>query len=105
MQTPRGERYTRNGALQINSGGELVTSEGYQVLGENGPILLQPKDRDITISPDGTISVRVGNNTNTESQRGKLRVVSFDKPGQLQKDGAGTCLLRAWKNRAPPQVL
>ena len=26
VQTPRGERYTRNGALQINNSGELVTS-------------------------------------------------------------------------------
>lgn len=89
VQTPRGERYTRNGALQVNSAGELVTSEGYQVLGENGPILLQPKDRDITISPDGTISVRQGSNT-VDSQRGRLRKVAFDRPGQLQKDGTGT---------------
>lgn len=90
VQTPNGERYTRNGALQINASGELVTAEGFQVLGESGPITLQPKDRDITISPDGTVSVRVGNNANSESQRGKLRVVNFDKAGQLQKDGAGT---------------
>jgi flagellar basal-body rod protein FlgF len=89
VQTPRGERYTRNGALQVNSNGELVTSEGYQVLGESGPITLQPKDRGITISRDGTISVREGNAT-VDSQRGKLRLVGFDKPNQLQKEGAGT---------------
>jgi flagellar basal-body rod protein FlgF len=90
VQTPRGERYTRNGALQINAEGQLVTSEGYQVLGDAGPIVLQPKDRDVAISKDGTISVREGNTAKTESQRGKLRVVGFDKPGQLQKDGSGT---------------
>ena len=90
VQTPRGERYTRNGALQLNANGELVTSEGYQVLGDSGPITLQPKDRDIAISQDGTISVREGNNAKTESQRGKLRLVDFDRPGQLQKDGGGT---------------
>ncbi len=28
VQTPGGERYTKNGALQINSQGQLVTSEG-----------------------------------------------------------------------------
>ena len=28
VQTPRGERYTRNGAFQINAQGELVTSAG-----------------------------------------------------------------------------
>lgn len=90
VQTPRGERYTRNGAMQVNASGELVTSEGYQVLGESGPIVLQPKDRDITISPDGTVSVREGNSSKVDSQRGKMRIVSFQNPGQLQKDGSGT---------------
>lgn len=89
VQTPRGERYTRNGAMQINSSGELVTAEGYQVMGESGPITFQPKDRNIAISQDGTISVQAGNNAQTESQRGQLRVVSFDQPGRLQKDGTG----------------
>jgi flagellar basal-body rod protein FlgF len=90
VQTPAGERYTRNGGMQINNNGELVTSEGYQVLGEAGPITFQPKDRNITISEDGTISVREGNVAATESQRGQLRVVRFDQPGRLQKDGAST---------------
>ncbi len=90
VQTPRGERYTRNGALQINANGELVTSAGYQVLGDSGPITFQSKDRNITISTDGTISVREGDNSKTESQRGKLRMAGFEFPGQLQKDGAST---------------
>jgi flagellar basal-body rod protein FlgF len=89
VQTPRGERYTRNGAMQINSNGELVTAEGFQVMGESGPITFQPKDRNIAISQDGTISVQAGNNSQTESQRGQLRLVSFDQPGRLQKDGTG----------------
>ena len=92
VQTPRGERYTRNGALQINPNGELVTSNGFQVLGESGPIIFQPNDRDITISRDGTISVREGSTANAESQRGRLRVAAFDRAGQLQKDGDGTFL-------------
>src|SRR6266850_1154426 len=86
IQTPRGERYTRNGALQLNNAGELVTSEGHKVVGENGPIVLQPNDRDISISTDGTISVREGRNT-TDSLRGKLKLVSFAQPQRLQKDG------------------
>ena len=89
VQTPRGERYTRNGALQINSQGQLVTSEGLQVIGQNGPIVFQPNDRDISIGIDGTISVREGANT-TDSQRGKLKLVSFDRPRQLEKDGTST---------------
>ncbi|HET9715330.1 MAG TPA: flagellar basal-body rod protein FlgF [Pseudolabrys sp.] len=99
VQTPRGERYTRNGGLQINSNGELVTAEGYQVLGESGPITFQPKDQQITISSDGTISVREGENAATESQRGQLRLVSFDQPGMLQKDG--TSLFSAPPNIVP----
>ena len=89
VQTPRGERYTRNGALQINSQGQLVTSEGLQVIGQNGPIVFQPNDRDISIGIDGTISVREGANT-TDSQRGKLKLASFDRPQQLEKDGTST---------------
>jgi len=90
VQTPRGERYTRNGAMQINASGELVTSEGFQVLGDSGPITLQPNDQHIAISPDGTISVQEGDSVKTEALRGKLRMVSFEQPGRLQKDGAGT---------------
>jgi flagellar basal-body rod protein FlgF len=90
VQTPGGERYTRNGAFQVGANGQLVTSEGYQVVGENGPITMQPKDHDITISPDGTVSVREGDNATTESQRGRLRMTSFDNPGLLTKDGSST---------------
>ena len=100
VQTPRGERYTRNGALQINSQGQLVTSEGLQVIGQNGPIVFQPNDREISIGIDGTISVREGQNT-TDSQRGKLKLASFDRPQRLQKDGASTYMAPAG---ATPQV-
>src|ERR1043165_1927084 len=94
VQTPRGERYTRNGALQVNSQGQLVTSEGLQVIGQNGPIVFQPNDRDISIGVDGLISVREGANT-TDSQRGKLKLVSFAQPQRLQKDGTSTFMAPA----------
>ena len=79
VQTPRGERYTRNGALQINANGELVTSEGDRVQGDGGPIQFQTTDRDISINADGSITVREGANTKTDSARGKLRLVRFDR--------------------------
>ena len=94
VQTPRGERYTRNGALQINAQAQLVTSEGLQVIGQNGPIVFQPNDRDISIGVDGLISVREGQNT-TDSQRGKLKLASFDQPQRLQKDGTSTYMAPA----------
>ena len=83
VETPRGERYTRNGAFQKNANGELVTSEGHKVLGESGPIVFQALDKDINISREGTIGVPGGS-------RGKLRLVSFANPQRLQKDGSST---------------
>ena len=89
VQTPGGPRYTRNGSLQINAAGQLVTSEGNPVLGNGGPITFQPNDRQISISPDGTISARQGSSI-ADSVRGTLTVVTFANPQQLQKDGGST---------------
>lgn len=83
VQTPRGERYTRNGSFQINPAGELVTTEGFRVMGDAGPIQFQANDRDITIGRDGSIAVPGG-------VRGKLRLVSFQAAQRLQKDGSST---------------
>src|ERR1700687_3820719 len=49
VQTPQGERYTRNGSMQSNGNGQLVTSDGYPVLGDGGPISFQPSDRQVSI--------------------------------------------------------
>jgi flagellar basal-body rod protein FlgF len=87
VQTPDGERYTRNGSLQIAANGQLVTNDGFTVLGENGPITFQQTDRNVAISKDGRITVNEGSNTITEGVRGKLRVVRFAQPQNLQKDG------------------
>jgi flagellar basal-body rod protein FlgF len=87
VRTPDGDRYTRNGSLQIASNGQLVTGDGFPVQGENGPITFQPTDRNIAISKDGRITVNEGAETKTEGFRGKLRVVRFAQPQNLQKDG------------------
>jgi flagellar basal-body rod protein FlgF len=83
VQTPRGERYTRNGSFQINAAGELVTTEGYRVMGDAGPIQFQSNDRDVTIGRDGSVAVPAG-------ARGKLRLVAFQQAQRLQKDGSST---------------
>lgn len=36
VQSPQGERYTRNGAFELDAQGTLVTSDGYKVVGEGG---------------------------------------------------------------------
>jgi flagellar basal-body rod protein FlgF len=88
VQTPNGERYTRDGGLQINAQGQLVTASGNPVLGSNGPITFQQTDHDITISNDGTVTVLEGVNNAADSIRGKLRLVSFAQAQKLLKEGS-----------------
>ena len=87
VQTPAGERYTRDGGLQINNQGQLVNASGYQVLGGSGPITFQPTDKEVTIAADGNITVLEGINR-IDSVRGKLRMVSFAQAQKLVKEGA-----------------
>jgi flagellar basal-body rod protein FlgF len=87
VQTPAGERYTRDGSLQINNQGQLVTASGNQVLGANGPIVFQPTDKSINIAADGNISVLEGTGS-IDSLRGKLRLVNFANAQQLVKEGS-----------------
>lgn len=87
VQTAAGERYTRDGGLQLNNQGQLVTAEGDQVLGTAGPIVFQPTDHDVNIAPDGTVTVQEGTNR-TDSLRGKLRLVSFADAQRLLKEGS-----------------
>ena len=96
VQTQRGQRYTRNGAFQVNGAGQLVTTTGDRVLGTGGPITFQNTDHDINISQSGIITVREGNST-VDAPRGTLQLASFANPQVLQKDGASTFM-------APPGV-
>ena len=81
MQTPNGERYTRNGHFKLDDQGRVVTDEGYQVQSDSGAITLQPQDGDLQVASDGTLS--------TNLQRlGKLRLVGFADERALKKVGA-----------------
>jgi flagellar basal-body rod protein FlgF len=86
VQTQAGERYTRDGGMQINNLGQLVTAGGNPVLGASGPIVFQPTDKEISIAPDGTVTVLEGTGR-TDSVRGKLRLASFADAQKLVKDG------------------
>jgi flagellar basal-body rod protein FlgF len=95
VRTPQGDRYTRNGSFQINPTGQLTTTEGHPVLGDNGPIQFQIDDRDVTISREGLISV-------PEGVRGKLQLVTFANRHRLEKDGSST--FKAPEDMAPVPV-
>ena len=86
VQTPEGERYTRNGRFQLDQSGQLVTQEGHAVLTQGGPIVLGPRDASVDIALDGTVASETG-------QLGKLRVVTFDNEAALRQ--VGNTLFRA----------
>jgi len=53
IQTPEGIRLTRDGNFTIDRSGMLVTTQGFPVLGTDGPIYIDGGP--IKVSPDGTI--------------------------------------------------
>lgn len=81
VNTPNGERYTRNGALMVNAQGQLVNSDGYAIMGEQGPYQFGSEERDLRIASDGTVSSSTGT-------RGKLRLARFENQQVLQNVGA-----------------
>ncbi|MHA6728872.1 flagellar basal-body rod protein FlgF [Devosia sp. A369] len=80
VQTPGGERFTRSGAFQLSANGTLVDLNGNAVLGEGGPIQFGPEETDILIAADGSVSSSVG-------IKGRLRIVEFDNPQALSREG------------------
>jgi flagellar basal-body rod protein FlgF len=81
VQTPDGERYTRNGHFSLNDQGIVVTDDGYQVQSDGGAITLQPQDGELKVGSDGTLSTNL-------QLLGKVRIVEFPNERALKKTGA-----------------
>jgi flagellar basal-body rod protein FlgG len=74
---------TRDGEFHVNAQGQMVTKEGYAVMGEGGPIQLDPNvSAPITISATGQVSQGA-------DPKGKLKVVEFDQPKLLTQVSGG----------------
>lgn len=84
VQLPDGNTgYTRDGELHISPSGQLITKQGYSVLGDNGPVQLDPSNPGpLNIAPTGEIS-------QGSDLKGKLKVVEFDDPHQLSPISRG----------------
>lgn len=80
IQTPDGERYTRDGSFQLNQRGELVTSEGHNVLADGGFVTFGPEETGIMVSKDGRV-------TSSAGAKGILRIAEFDNPQDLKREG------------------
>lgn len=81
VQTAAGERWTRAGSFQIDNNGTLVDASGNPVMGIGGPIQFGPEETGISIATDGAISTNAG-------PRGQLRIVEFDNPQALVREGS-----------------
>jgi flagellar basal-body rod protein FlgF len=78
VDTPQGERYTRNCHLMKSADGTLTNDEGNAVLGASGPIKIG--DGTVEVDADGTIR-------NGGSIAGKLKIVDFSQTVKLARDG------------------
>jgi flagellar basal-body rod protein FlgG len=84
IQMPDGTlAYTRDGAFQMDSTGQVVTSSGYPV---SPAITIPSTATSITISRDGIVSVILAGAT-TATQLGNIQLASFVNQGGLQSAG------------------
>ncbi len=78
IQTPQGERYTRNGQFTLNDLGELVTQDGSLVRGEGGVIQIPEGDQ-----------VQIADNNIIVNGRvvDKIQLVDFANKSALVREG------------------
>lgn len=81
LNTPDGERYTRDGHFRLDDTGKVVTQNGQPVADAGGgELLIDPQKGPIAIAADGTVS-------QGSEQVGKIGVVRFDSLSVLEKTG------------------
>jgi flagellar basal-body rod protein FlgG len=84
VQLPDGTTgYTRDGSLQVDGAGQLVTNNGYVV---QPGITIPATAQSVTIAPDGTVSVALPNQTAAQTV-GQLQLAAFVNPAGLEPKG------------------
>lgn len=87
VELPDGTAYTRDGNFRLDGDGVLVTADGYRVVSEGGyggEITIPPDATEISVSPDGTVYARVGDEMRNV---GQIRVAMFPNPAGLEAVG------------------
>lgn len=74
--------YTRNGSLQLNQEGQLVTTDGFPV----GDITVPPEATNISISATGQVSCTIPGQTQA-SELGQIQIATFANPAGLAAKG------------------
>ena len=84
VQMPDGTTgYTRDGSLQVDGSGNLVTSSGLSVA---GGINIPAEAQSITVGKDGVVTVKLPGNT-TPQQVGNIELAGFVNPAGLEPLG------------------
>jgi len=92
--------YTRDGSLQKNDQGQLVTSSGYPI---QPSITIPSNATSVTIAKDGVVSVVQAGSTAT-TQIGTIQVATFINVGGLQSTGENLYLETASSGAATPNT-
>ena len=84
VQTPDEQTvFTRDGVFHLNSKGQLTTKRGFLVLGDSGPVQLDPNNSaPISVSASGQVS-------QGGEPKGHIRLVEFKDPRALTMMGQG----------------
>lgn len=99
VTTPQGERYTRAGNFVLGKEGFLETPGGYPVLGENGPIRVKANNFQIDKAGGVWVNAAYADDPEVMVERERneweepvlldtLKIVHFDEPRYLEKQGA-----------------
>jgi flagellar basal-body rod protein FlgG len=82
IEGPEGPEYSRNGVFNLEPGGRLVTTDGFQVNGVGDvPIIIPPEQiEEAWITADGTLQTE-------DAVLGQLQLVEFENPGQIESNG------------------
>lgn len=95
IQTPQGERYTRDGNFYLGANGQIRTVQGFNVLGEGGPITIPEGTRAITVGATGQVLA-------DGQEVGQLRFVEFNDRRAVLKQGGN--LFYAQQGAQPQQA-
>jgi len=114
VDTPYGERYTRNGSFTLGKEGMLLTKEGFPVMGEDGPIHIKKNnfmiDRDGNVFQNGALSddpkrlVSIDSNDWKETEKiARIKVVGFENDRHIKK--LGSSMWGATENSGAAEIL
>lgn len=83
LQSDGGVAYTRDGSFQVNSDGQMVTSNGFEL---EPPINIPENAESVTIGRDGTVTVQTPGQAEPQDV-GQIQLAEFVNPAGLEAVG------------------